>query len=172
RPARWLAASVVLLVGLGTSFVESTRQLLYGNTDAIAWEYSGESISNIFFGRGDARRDQQAIAAELRQLTKDGNAVVTPGIAYPTRFLAGGTVVGLSKLENASVDAGDVRYVLLGSEVGSYMQLAPEAVVWLTDNTTLVARAGGYSVYELRPGVTVSADALRTVPRQFTPHPQ
>ena len=146
RPA--VVAATTLLLGVGAQAVTLGLHLVHGDTDAVAWGYSGEMAADIYFDRGAAVADQRDVADYLAGRTAAGAVVAVAGVPHPLRLLAGGKVVAVGDLgPDGPADAGEVDLIVLGPAIGRYLGLPHAGVAWLADHARVEARFGRHTVY-------------------------
>jgi hypothetical protein len=146
----------------------TSRSLVMGESDYLAWEWSRE-MGTDYFRRFQHVQDQRSAAAYLRNRIPH-DATVFSYIPFALRYLADRPVVSAGDT-NLSGPRGRKTYLVLTPAVGTYLYLCPEAFGWIERHGRLEAQFGRYSFYELPDGPPSDGSLLRVSRTNYERHP-
>ncbi len=173
RHSRTIALALAIGITIGP-VMSATRHLVNGNSDIIAWEWSGEAALS-YTRRFQQVRDQRDIAAWMQANVPASEEIAIFSQPYAMRFLSRRNLVSMWNY----ADASEVRWkserrpvwILLQPTNHAFRYLPAAAMNWIAAACTLEAQFGAYVLYRVDGPWPESATPFRLEGRPYETYP-
>jgi hypothetical protein len=172
RPLLRLIPLLIAVAGTLTGVGAGARQLIFGESNVLSWEWSGESKVSYFTRFRNVQYQRQA-ADFLRKSTGEQERVLALGLNRELAYLSGRNVLeGNNFVQNESWNSERLpRRLLLGPVAGNYLYLTDFARHWVEANCTLEAQFGPYAFYRVTGKYPEDPAALQLEMAHYPGHP-